>query len=126
IRECRFDDVETPILFSAAGQALEAISIANNTFRRFQQGIRFAGLPQTGSPGIGFQKNLFVSPGGPEVVVDGAAAASLEGLSQGAAVELNWTEGSSETGGLDIFTDNGRRGIDPVAFAEAEAGDADS
>jgi eukaryotic-like serine/threonine-protein kinase len=125
IRECRFDNVRTPILFADAGQDLENISITNNTFRRFESAIRFAGLPLIGDRGVSFEKNLFAGPRGPEVVVEGAADAPLEALSPKANVRFNWSERAADSdGGVDIFADNGRRGAEAIAFADADASDA--
>src|SRR5690606_10022956 len=99
----------------------ENITITNNTFRRFENAVRFAGLPQIGGGGIRFEKNLFAGVGGAEVVVERAADAPLEALSPRAAVRFNWSEGTAGSGGVDIFADNGRRGIEPIAFADADA-----
>jgi eukaryotic-like serine/threonine-protein kinase len=125
IRECRFDKVTTPILFADAGQALENVAISNNTFRRFDSGIRFAGLPQIGGEGVSFEKNLFAGVGGPEVVVAGAGEVPLAALSSGAAVRFNWTEQAAGSTGVDIFADNGRRGVDAIDFANSDSADAE-
>ena len=102
LRLCRFNQVVTPIRFLDAGP-FESVSVVNNTFRQFQQGIAFSVLPEVLRGGIGFHKNLFAGVEGPEVVVDGASApVPPETILGQSGARFNWSEGAaaSEVGSL--------------------------
>jgi hypothetical protein len=101
------------------------VHVVNNTFHRVQRGILFDQMPTSGSGGFVVLHNLFVGVNpGPEAFVehgfDSAAAHLL--LAPGAA-RHNWSDRKSEAvqaGELDIFAQDGRRGIETVPFASRD------
>ena len=126
LRLCRFDRVATPIRFLDAGP-FENVSVVNNTFRQFQQGIAFSVLPEVRRGGVGFHKNLFAGVEGPEVVVDDASApVPPETILGQSGARFNWSEGAaaSEVGSLNIFQQDGKRGIDPLTFLSTDVQEA--
>lgn len=118
IKECRFSEIATPVLFAGGPPQIENVSLVNNTFHEFDlAAVRFSEVPQIGSRGVGFQKNLFVSGAGPEVSVDGDAGS--QSLSKGMVNQLNWTQGADQNG-VDIFSRNGRRDVGKVEFVSQD------
>lgn len=123
LKECRFDQVTTPVRFLGTGP-LDSVTLVNNTFREFEQGVLFSAVPEIARRGVGLHKNLFAGVHGPEVVVAGAAGpVSPEQILGQSGARFNWSEGTGEPAGgsIDVFQNDGRRGIEPLSFAGTDA-----
>jgi serine/threonine-protein kinase len=125
VRHCRFHELRNGVRFSAMAQPLEDVQFVNNTFHRVQRGIAFDRMPASGSGGLIVRHNLFVGvdPGPEAIVEQGLDSADAAGLLAPEAARHNWSDRKSEAvqaGELDIFAQDGRRGMETVPFASRD------
>ena len=125
VRHCIFSNVQVGVLFSGPPQDVQRVALVNNTFHKVQRGIVFQNMPQPGSSGLLIAHNLFTELTGPEASVDaGLDAGQFEALLSTAAGDRNnWSDravGENEASAVDIFGDDGRRGIEAVPFASRD------
>lgn len=127
VRDCRFHDLQTGVLFRGGESDLQEFKFINNTFHRVQRGVVLYDMPAAGSKDWEFKHNLFSEITGAEAVVerryDDADAADPAKLLPPENAVNNWSERSPDAAGageLDIFTTGGRRGIDPVNFESTD------
>ena len=124
VRQNRFSQVANPVLFLDAGP-FEQVSLVNNTFHQFQQGIVFSTQPDVVGLGIGIHKNLFAGVGGPEVLLREAESTTPATTLGRSGARFNWSEGTAaaEGGSIDVFQRDGKRGIDPLTFLSTDVDD---
>jgi hypothetical protein len=130
VRHGRFHDLRHGVRFSAMGQPLQDLQFVNNTFHRVQRGIYFDQMPASGSGGLIVRHNLFVGVDpGPEVGVgEGFDSARAALLLAPESARHNWSDRKSEAvqaGELDIFAQQGRRGMETVPFASRDPSSPD-
>lgn len=113
----RFHDLDTGIELTGS-QSLNAIQFLNNTFHKLQRGIVFSNGPDKASSGISFGQNLFVAVQANAIQTrDGV---DLQALAKGGSgVRNNWST-SADTGTLDVFQNNGKKGGVEVKFVSTD------
>lgn len=70
VRGCIFSEVDSGVRFEGSGRFWKAVVLAHNTFYKVRRPISFAEMPGVITNGMGFFRNLFVEPGGPEAIVE--------------------------------------------------------
>lgn len=126
LRETVFSKVDTGIRFVGDGLRLRDILLRNNTFFQTNRGIVFEAMPDAGSDGLAFRRNLFVETGTADAVVEQGYAfdvfSKMLSTQGGAAIEHNLTtrsEPADKT--LDLFSSLGQRGAN-LPFVATEPG----
>jgi hypothetical protein len=130
VRQCLFHEMRAGIHYRAQQPDVQNVSFINNTFHRVRHGILFDHVPSVGSTGLTVHHNLFVEVNpGPEVMVSaGLDAPRAEALLGPGAARNNWSQTAShqpQTGELDVFSQDGRRGAEIGAFVSRDPASPD-
>ncbi|HEX6987357.1 MAG TPA: hypothetical protein VF170_18410, partial [Planctomycetaceae bacterium] len=107
----------------AGSPRLRDLVVRNNTFFRTGRGIVFEAMPESGSDGFAFRRNIFAESATADAVVERGFdfdAFTRMLTTQGAPIEHNLTTRPEPAeNGIDLFSSRGRRGAE-LAFVSTD------